>query len=410
MPLMLLFVACCSGFYSCASNDVSERGYDTIDTTGYSTIFIDVEERASLMLSDIADSIWYLRLEETEESTIGNIDKLIFYDDMIVVSDNEVSESVFVFGSDGRHQATISRRGRGPGEYMRIEDVEVDRDRGVILIYDRSGGKIVEYDFNGTHLASYNIDFVFDGFAWVGGDMMIAYSTYSINPNLRDGPNSLIFSFNYRNPSQNKTLLAFDMEADYGNKIPLLINNVSGREDLAYIYDLVHNSFFSFSEGQLKLAWKLDFGKYNLPESFLKSADRNDWIREGSRSGSYVGGVSDFQVAGAWLAGSFSFQGTIISFFYNKLTGEVHHTPSIIMVDLVDGFPDVLTFPMALPPGFHTDGENIISVFEPAAVTMILESIKQEAEEHGITLVIPEELIGLSPNDNPLLQFVTLKR
>lgn len=109
--------------------------------------FINTKNRLK-NLSSIAEDIGYIKLETTDEAIIGNPGHIIPYDDKLVISDN--TGTVFIFRKDGRFIRKFNRKGRGPGEYIGIYDIDVDRENGHIWIDDFMGGKIIVVDLSGN--------------------------------------------------------------------------------------------------------------------------------------------------------------------------------------------------------------------------------------------------------------------
>lgn len=103
-------------------------------------------------LDSIIEKIDYVKLRSTENNPIGEVDALWITPDNIVVADYNLSKSIFIFDRLGRLQATISRLGRGPQEYLSISDVTLTPDRQRVAVLDNHGKKILYYDLAGNFL------------------------------------------------------------------------------------------------------------------------------------------------------------------------------------------------------------------------------------------------------------------
>lgn len=93
-----------------------------------------------------------LILETTEESLIGNIDKIIQKEDRIYILDRLVAKALFVFDAKGTFLYKIGNVGKGPGEFLSPNDFVVDTDEIKILCdatykvitFNKSGSFVLE--------------------------------------------------------------------------------------------------------------------------------------------------------------------------------------------------------------------------------------------------------------------------
>ena len=92
-------------------------------------------------------------LETTAESIIGNIDKLEIVHDTIYVLDDD-QDIIFLFSKEGKYITRIADIGRGPEEYLYIDDFHIDGD----IIYVIAGGiqKVFCYNLQGEFLSSFS--------------------------------------------------------------------------------------------------------------------------------------------------------------------------------------------------------------------------------------------------------------
>ena len=102
---------------------------------------------------------YILALEETEKSRIGNIEKLVKVDSLLFVLDNRLAMRVFVFNATtGRFINSIGRTGKGPGEYVDINDFSVDSSNGTVSLMSERH-EILVYDYQGNFIRKKGISF-----------------------------------------------------------------------------------------------------------------------------------------------------------------------------------------------------------------------------------------------------------
>jgi len=353
------------------------------------------------MLSEIADAVSFIVLESNENSSIGSIEKVVLHKDLIFISDEQNTEAIYCFSITGAFQFKIARKGRGPGEYLDIEDFDIDRENDLVLIYDRSSGAILEYDFDGVFIARYVSGLVFDSFKHISDNTLIAYSAYSTNSRLKPNPNSLIFTYNYRNPVEFKTYMKYTEEFGLFQKIVTLIGYISQTDELVYFYDYYSNSIYSFRDDSLKQLWTFDYGEKNIPKSFWKDSDLVS-LRKGIATGTFAGGLENFQVIGKWVFGIYPYERTMKTIIYNVETQKVFHLSDVVINDIHPEFPNKVGFPIVLVPPFLSDGSNLISVIEPTWVQRLI-------QQDNPMVFIPDELKNLDINSNPILELIKLK-
>lgn len=118
----------------------------------------EVSEYAKVILED-AGTDWSLYvkgdssqvlipLETTEESLIGEYDRILMTDSVICVLDYSKSRSIFIFDGKGHFKSKIMKVGRGPGEYIFPDEVALKND--TVLVYDRAVRKMLYYGLDGT--------------------------------------------------------------------------------------------------------------------------------------------------------------------------------------------------------------------------------------------------------------------
>ena len=125
-----LFILVCAVCISCNR---------TGDDNNHQLITVDIHQQGEI--KDFIKSMdGYVFLETNDSSILQGIDKLKIEDDVIYIADGDVLQ---MFGKkDGKWLGKIDRQGRGPGEYMYINDFDVYESE----IYVLTGDRIIVYD------------------------------------------------------------------------------------------------------------------------------------------------------------------------------------------------------------------------------------------------------------------------
>ena len=146
---------------SCGSNPRSEK-VETKATFPVKIRLSDCFDNAteSLKLSDIAESISYIKLETTKESLLGGILSVYPIEIGYLIIDN--TESIFLFDKEGKFKWKINKKGRGPEEYVEFYgSMGVDTINKEIVIPDNKN--VVVYDFDGRFRRKFKIPFATNG-------------------------------------------------------------------------------------------------------------------------------------------------------------------------------------------------------------------------------------------------------
>lgn len=92
---------------------------------------------------DIVSSVDYLVLDISDGELLGQIDKVVVSDKKIYVGDYK-NQKVFVFDEVGRMQGALNKRGRGPGEYLKMRSFSVANGR--VYVLDDYEFTVLSYD------------------------------------------------------------------------------------------------------------------------------------------------------------------------------------------------------------------------------------------------------------------------
>lgn len=104
-------------------------------------------DKVTLKLSDLADDLRIVRLENADEALIGAGQTWITGGRIIVYSDGVVKQ----FDLEGKYLGQIGARGNGPGEYsIAPYDFYVDADAGRIYMVQYGATKLMSYNSDGT--------------------------------------------------------------------------------------------------------------------------------------------------------------------------------------------------------------------------------------------------------------------
>ena len=133
-------------FVSC--QDVKETN------SSVENILLNINIEQELRLSEIADTVEIIFLEQTDDSDITQVKRILPYKDRYyVMSTIGFSNGrVHVFDKSGKFIRKIDRRGGGPGEYVDLQDIAIDPKNEELVFMTQPKG-IFRYDLNGNFVS-----------------------------------------------------------------------------------------------------------------------------------------------------------------------------------------------------------------------------------------------------------------
>lgn len=117
----------------------------------------NVFDKKQTNLSEIFSKIEYIGLSGSRFGDISLVDKILVTEFGIYAIDFNESRSIGIFDSEGNHIRTISKIGRGPGEYLSIYDIIVNKDKSIEILDHLN--KIIKYDSIGNFLSDRELPF-----------------------------------------------------------------------------------------------------------------------------------------------------------------------------------------------------------------------------------------------------------
>ncbi len=125
------------------------------DTNAFFTInFAEIiKEQKEVPLSEIAESVEYVPLENSEKALLGNVFDVQLTPDYIFIR-HSGSRLLTQFSRDGKYIRHIGTEGRGPKEYGLIRKFSLDQENRLIYIHTNWTHKIVVYNFDGEFVRS----------------------------------------------------------------------------------------------------------------------------------------------------------------------------------------------------------------------------------------------------------------
>lgn len=219
---------------------------------------IDCSEIAdkAFNLSEIVSSFSIIPLETNDTCLIGEVSKLEFYKDEILILDKIYSDRLFVFNKEGKYLRDIGRRGAGPDEYMQINDFSIDKKNNIIYVLcDKK--KVFFYSLSGQYMGRTDVDFFADAMEYKDNRF------YFLCDRMNRG--NLIVT------DMKGTIKYEDFPNEQmGDNLLMLIHPFLQRDSTLLYTRYLDNNIYEIHLDTSKVAYKVNFGKDEIAFDDLK--------------------------------------------------------------------------------------------------------------------------------------------
>ena len=166
-------------FSSCKGNAKSDDNYEAAPEK------IELGKRQPMKISDITSGMKVVKLETSEDVLLSNIHDIKIFDGSIYVLD-VISKAIYVFDFEGNLIKKLQKEGRGPGEYLSINDFLIDTTHGQLEIFDKLNMNINIYDLDNFNFKeSISLPFTF-AFTFHKKDEVYYFQTNNARNSIRE--------------------------------------------------------------------------------------------------------------------------------------------------------------------------------------------------------------------------------
>ena len=240
-----------------------------------------------LHLSDIADSLSYIKLATDTSNLIGVIDKIIPLKDRILIVDKDITQTIYIFDKSGKFIRKINKKGRGPGEYLSLNDVAVDVSNKRLIVHDDMAQKISIFTYEGEFIEKIRLDFITTSIAYLGYNRLACYCDYINNPNYSirsKSPNLILFDLQTR---KTQSKLFFNSTI---NRLGItgLINNLSSTysNDTVHLIMPLNDTVYSICNNKVQPEYYVDLGVTPQMRELQRTASSSKSAQEASQEDS----------------------------------------------------------------------------------------------------------------------------
>ena len=153
--VFVLFLIISALAISCKSRDSEKR-----EPTGeLSVTHISVGDKSpNKYFKEICDNPELIRLATSDSIVLGQISKIVQAKGKIYILENNLNR-VFVFDLRGTYLYCLGLQGRGPREVLSINDIEIDRKAGHLLLLSTESKCVQTFDLDGRYINTVKLGF-----------------------------------------------------------------------------------------------------------------------------------------------------------------------------------------------------------------------------------------------------------
>jgi len=233
------------------------------------TIFVDMDHPEKASLFDYFRSIELIPLETSPDVLIAYVHKIIVHGDRYFTFDKR-QDIIHVFDQTGKFLFKIDKKGRGPGEYSHIEDININPFSGHLELLEAYGSVHI-FDLSGNYIETKRITYpdfyAVHHFAAVDSHTHVFYAMFQ--------PKKII----YFNLDDHKLLREeFEEMEDIGK---FGINSLYSYQDDLYFFRPFHPVVYKVGKERLEPAFQFDFEKYTREgtTAIFSEESRNRWSK-----------------------------------------------------------------------------------------------------------------------------------
>jgi hypothetical protein len=172
--------------------------------------------------------------------------------------------SVFIFDKDGKFLHTIDRKGNGPGEYTQLNAVCLDASKKQLILVPDSPLKLYYMDYDGNLL--HEIDRAKNWYTDVSCQDGNVYAT-SILPNI---DNDFCYLYSINENGEEKCF--FNYPEIFPHTYFAGGSYMTNTKNLNFTINC-ENFIYEVVDKQVIKKYEIDFGKYNLPDTYKRRKD-----------------------------------------------------------------------------------------------------------------------------------------
>lgn len=268
-------------------------------------------EEQKMVFSDVFDSLTVVKLSNTTEAFLGEIDKIEQCKGWLIISDNKRAKSVKAFDGNGNYLHTYGNNGKGPGEY--IEPTTFIVFNGEVKIYDQFQGKLVIFDINGKYLRDEHIPFIFREFRQIDSNRYLFHCFMEDNTHI-----DKILDYMVLETDSSYVINKRGVYRKYDTYVRLGGKNLHSANDQNYIYIPFADTLYNINNDTINAQYYINYGGRKLSSTLLLHKNASKTFDALNQDANIISPKNNIFQLSDYLIFDFSIQNRLYYGFYNK--------------------------------------------------------------------------------------------
>ena len=266
----------------------------------------------------------------SKDYIFSEIDKIVCHQDRFYILD-WIHRKIVIYDSDGGPVGCLSRRGRGPGEYLQITDFDVDAD-GSVWVVDGQQDMLLHYSPEGECVESRDFPFEVE-FIKVLKDGRFLFSLAPWDSSKYGGKRLIVTD---RELNVEKSMLEYGEFIDPNYAFPSV--GFPATDSTIYYHRPIDDCVYALTySGDIVKKYVFDFGQRRVP-----GKARKDIGKYRSDFGGYTMLVKSVSVGDDFIIGSVLEGKEIKDFIIDRVAGAANilteQTSGMYMVGITEGY------------------------------------------------------------------------
>jgi hypothetical protein len=256
----------------------------------------------------------YIILKLSDESIFGEISKVIYKEGRFFILDTRYAKALLVFDKLGNFLFKIHKIGKGPGEYIKLKDFDVDDD-GNIYLLDVNLRKINKYDRNGLYLNSTINKFFSMSFVLLNNKNDFMF--YRANVREKKNLNFNLVQWNEKNLSVYFPYRSIYDDDKFGTATDYPL--IKSEKTILYTHGF-SDTIYEIKSNEIYAKYYFNFGKTKLPYNYLSKIREEKRLEYLVTNKKYAWGLENCYETNNYFSSTFLLDGGLCYFYYSKRT------------------------------------------------------------------------------------------
>jgi hypothetical protein len=251
----------------------------------------DIKETRKV--NEIFDTLWKVPLESNLGNMISSINRIYIQDSILYILDLK-QDIIFIFNISGKYISKIDNKGKGPKQYINVDDIYINDDKELIIC-DIANRKLIHYSALG--------DFLFEEKNPINNESFYCMTELS-NGNLfyyigqKNSSNKLFKDNNAVILNDKKLVPLFpNLQGELKIKARHMDSYICNTKKETFLHIPFHNELYEISENQIRIKYSINILNKNIPDEAFFSQSTEYFLNKYVKDENYITMIGPIKVS-----------------------------------------------------------------------------------------------------------------